>query len=185
MNLRKQWLPITISLLVTGFLLLSLFNLKYRTKEVVGQVIAQDVVTLQKIFERIDADCTIISFDLQKNPINFLNVKSFVGSEVGPMNLTHPAKWQGPYLADHPTVEGKEYQIVHTRKGYFITPGEGVKLPNGKVVGEDILFDEDADIMRMMYDENALYFEERPLAVKLNLGAKVNPLVLGMEEYTE
>lgn len=169
-SIRKQWLPITVSLLVTGFLLLSVWNLKYRTKETVGHLIATDLEQLQKIFERIDQDCGIIGFDYQKNPINFLNVKSFVGSEVGPMNLTHPEGWKGPYLPDNPVVLSKEYQIVRTQKGYFIAPGEGVKLPNGKVIGKDILLGEDADIGSMACGEQSLSFEGMPLAVRLKLG---------------
>lgn len=169
-SIRKQWLPITVSLLVTSFLLLSVWNLKYRTKETIGHVIAAQVVQLQKLFERIDQECGIIGFDYQKNPINFLTVKSFVGSEVGPMNLTHPDRWKGPYVQDNPVVENKVYQIVRTHQGYFIAPGDGVKLPNGKVIGKDILLDEDANIICMTSDEQLLSFETMPLAVPLKLG---------------
>lgn len=172
MNIKKQWFPITVSLLAVCFIALSVWNFKYQTKETIGSIIATDVVRLQKIFETIDKDCGIISFDYQKNPINFLNVISFVGSEVGPMNLTYPDRWKGPYLPDNPVVESKAYQIIHTKNGYFITPGEGVKLPNGKVVGKDILFDEDADILRMMADPDVLYFENASLAAQLKLGQK-------------
>ena len=61
-------------------------------------MIAQEVVQLRDIFHRIHKTCVIIDFDEQKNHINFLNVEKFTGSEVGPMNLAHPEKWEGPYL---------------------------------------------------------------------------------------
>lgn len=185
MNIRKQWLPVTVSLLVAFFVIISMYNLKYRTKEIVGNVIATEVLQLQKIFERIDADCTILGFDNQKNPINFLNVISFVGSEVGPMNLTYPDRWKGPYLPDNPVVKNKEYQIVRTQKGYFITPGEGVTLPNGKVVGKDIILDENADILKMMFDEQALYFEDTSLAAQLKLGQRQRLIVMNPENTEE
>lgn len=172
MNFIKQWFSILVSCLFVVFIGLAIFNFKFRLKETVGAVIARDIEKLQQIFERIDQECGIIGFDHQKNPINFLNVKSFSGSEVGSMNLSHPDKWAGPYLADNPVVQNKEYQIVRTQKGYFITPGDGVQLPNGKVVGKDILLDENADIKRMMVDEEVFYYEDESLAAQLRLGDK-------------
>ncbi len=85
------------------------------------------------------------------------------------MNLIHPNKWEGPYLEDNPTMQAIEYQIVRTKKGYFITPGDNVRLPNGKIVGKDIKLDEDADITVMMSDENMLMFKRESLAVSLTL----------------
>ena len=64
-------------------------------------------------------------------------VKSFEGSEVGSLNLAYPKKWQGPYLGDNPTFQGKAYQIIRTKNGYFVTPGDGIMLPNGLVIGRD------------------------------------------------
>src|SRR5262245_19149557 len=84
----------------------------YRTQEISGCIIADDVVKLQKIFGEIHRTCHIISFDYQKNPINFLNVKAFTSSEVGPMNLAYPDKSQGPYVEDNLEVQGIAYQVV-------------------------------------------------------------------------
>jgi hypothetical protein len=116
----------------------------------------------------------IIDFDNQKNSINFLNVAKFTGSEVGPMNLAHPEKWEGPYLQDNPTMQHIAYQVVSTKKGYFITPGEGVKLPNNKIVGKDIVLDKKANIEAMMIDADALMYKDRSLAAALELGAPSN-----------
>jgi hypothetical protein len=129
----------------------------------------QDVARLADIFQRIDAECGIIGFDYQKNPVNFLTIKhdGFVGSEVGSMNLRHPDRWQGPYLQDNSTIHSKEYQIVRTKKGYFITPGDGVRLPNNKVVGKDIILDEHADIPALVLQKDGLNFEGKPLAAPL------------------
>ena len=69
---------------------------------------------------------------------------------------------------DHnPSMQSKEYLVIRTKKGYFVTPGEGVKLPNGKVVGVDIKLDEHADIEAMMKDEKLLGYKGKALAAPL------------------
>ncbi len=85
------------------------------------------------------------------------------------MNLIYPNKWEGPYLEDNPTIQAIEYQVVRTKKGYFITPGDNVRLPNGKIVGKDIKLDEGVDITAMMNDENMLMFKGESLAMTLTL----------------
>ena len=158
---------ILLFIVLTG---MYVFSIKYRSRDHTIGLIANDVKRLTIIFKRIDDQCRILSFDFQKNPINFLNVKTFEGSEVGPMNLAYPDKWEGPYLDNNPTMQSKEYQIVRTKQGHFITPGDGVRLPNGKVVGTDIVLDEDADILHMMHDKNALRVRGVALAAPLPLG---------------
>lgn len=169
MSFKKLWLPASVSIIFLILIGFVIFSFKYRMRETVGFGIAEDVEMLQKIFERIDDECGIIGFDYQKNPINFLTVKSFSSSEVGSMNLMYPERWQGPYVDDNPVMQNIEYQIVKTKKGYFITPGEGVKLPNGKIVGKDLILDENADILRMMVDKEALYYKNESLAAFLKL----------------
>lgn len=183
MNFKKPLFPLIISLMLASFLALTIWQLRYQTKETIGNVIAADIARLQKIFEAIDRDCGILGFDHQKNPINFLNVKSFSGSEVGSMNLMYPDRWKGPYLPDNLVVENKEYQIVHTKKGYFITPGDGVRLPNGKVMAKDIMLDEDADLLPLACADHALYFEGKPLVLPLEIGRhKVSGIMLEDED---
>lgn len=166
-NIIIPVLTVLLFILLVG---VSLFQMFYDVKISSDIVIVQEVKELVEIFKRIDKKCKIIDFDYQKNPINFLNVQKFTGSEVGPMNLTYPKNWEGPYCEDNPVVQGKEYQIVRTKKGHFITPGEGVKLSNGKVIGKDIILDEDADITKMMTDEKFLNFEGKALAAPLPVG---------------
>ena len=162
--------PILTVILFTVLIGISLFKLLYYVQVASDIIIAQEVQQLVKIFKRIDKTCKIIDFDYQKNNINFLNVKTFIGSEVGPMNLVHPDNWEGPYLKDNPTIQSKEYQVVKTKKGYFIVPGEGIRLSNGKVIGRDIILDENADIPKMMADKNFLNFKGKALAAPLDVG---------------
>jgi len=166
-NIIIPALTVFLFLVLVG---ISLYKMFYDIKIVSDVIIAKEVKELVDIFKRIDKKCKIIGFDYQKNPINFLNVEKFTGSEVGPMNLAYPKNWEGPYLLDNPTVQGKEYQVVNTKKGYFITPGDGIKLGNGKVVGKDIKLDKNADIRKMMVDEKALSFKGQALAAPLSVG---------------
>lgn len=153
---------------------LTIFEMLYRVKDDAGMIIASDVVKLRDVFHRIHRDCTIIDFDAQKNPINFLNVEKFAGSEVGPMNLVHPEKWNGPYLKENPTIYHTAYQVVVTKKGYFIAPGDGVELPNKKVVGKDIVLDKRSNIAKMVRDPESLLYKDKELSARLEIGAPTN-----------
>jgi hypothetical protein len=162
--------------MISALIGITLVNYFTSSDLLTSRVIAHDVKQLEKIFTRIHNTCRILGFDHQKNIINFLNVKSFTGSEVGSMNLAYPDKWRGPYMDDNPTVQRQEYMIVQTDSGYFITPGEGVELPNGKVIGTDIKFDLDTDIMALMHDKEGLYYKGLPLAAPMiDLGIGIPP----------
>ena len=163
---------------IVGIVLSILFvvtaiSIYYKTKQAVGNQIAQDVVALAAIFERIDRTCDIIGFDYQKNPINFLTVKKdgFVGNEIGSMNIVYPARWEGPYVDNNLSIKGVDYMIVQTDFGYFITPGEGVKLPNGMRIGHDLVLDKNADIPAMMLDPKALRYKDHALAAPISIRA--------------
>src|SRR3989344_9211832 len=153
-------------LVIAGLCIITLVVTSYRAEYTTGDIIAKDVAALAAIFERIHAQCKIMGFDGQQNIINFLNVKSFDGSEVGPMNLAYPTKWQGPYLPDNLEIQGKEYMVVKIDDGYFITPGNGVKLPNKKVIGTDIMLDAKANILSLIASKE-LSFNGKPLAQRL------------------
>lgn len=151
------------------FVAISLFNWRYRSREYDPAFIVKDLRQLQEIFISIDKDCKILGFDYVKNPINFLNVGTFKSSEVGPMNLGYPTNWKGPYVTDNLQVQNIEYQIIKTKKGLFITPGDGVILPNGKIIGKDLILDENSDIETLIHDDQALLYKGHELAAELPL----------------
>lgn len=173
-RVQRYVLPVIVIAAITVFVGITFMDTWYRAKDDSGMMIAQEVVQLRDIFHRIHKTCVIIDFDNQKNSINFLNVEKFTGSEVGPMNLAHPEKWEGPYLKENPTMQHIAYQVVSTKQGYFVTPGDGVKLPNKKIVGKDIVLDQKADIDAMMLNAEQLMYKDRPLAARLELGAPSN-----------
>lgn len=162
--------PMLSALLIIFFVGISIFSVRSGAKKFSGEAMVRDIALLAGFFEQIHKDCRILSFDAQKNPINFLTVGSFAGSEVGSMNLIHPEKWRGPYVSDNRAMQGIEYQVVHTDAGYFIVPGDGVALPNGQVIGKDLLLDEKADIAKLTRVGGALNFKGQPLAAQIAVG---------------
>lgn len=150
---------------IVSLIAFSSWELIYRTRTSQDVLIATDIQMLREIFQKIHQQCRITGFDAQKNPINFLNVKAFAGSELGSMNVAYPRQWQGPYVSDNPTMQDIPYQIINTKYGYFIMPGDGVILSNGKVIGKDIPTDFEADIPHMLQDPHMLQITIRPLFV--------------------
>jgi hypothetical protein len=172
--IKKYGLSVIITLIFVVVFGMSFIDTLYRANDDKGMIIAHDIAQLRDVFHKIHKDCVIIDFDAQKNPINFLNVEKFSGSEVGPMNLVHPEKWQGPYMKDNPTMYHISYQVVSTKDGYFVTPGDDVRLPNKKIVGTDIVLDKKADIATMIKDPEQLLYKNKPLAARLELGSAAN-----------
>jgi hypothetical protein len=163
---------LTVALLIV-LIGISIYTLMQKSNSSTAVIIDRDLQMLVDVFHRIDQDCKILHFDYPLTRIDFLNVKSFVGNEVGSMHLAYPDRWKGPYMQANPMVQGQEYMVVVTHKGCFITPGTEVQLPNGKVVGVDITLNEEVDIEAMMKPNGVLNAGGKPLAVKLNVGASV------------
>ncbi|MBN2267009.1 MAG: hypothetical protein JW725_01560 [Candidatus Babeliaceae bacterium] len=179
---KKLWTAGSFLPLITAFFFLALFGIAlYRlyqgAKDVTNTIIANDVEQLASILRKIDATCGIISFDREKSYLDFLNVKGFTGSEVGPINLAYPGRWEGPYIADNPTIQGRSYAVVKTTKGYFVVPGDGITLSNGRTIGKDIIINGTSDIPAMMRDRNALLYRDRPLAAAITVSGRPSILL--------
>lgn len=168
-NKSFRWYPIISIAIICALIAFSIFTFRARKARDKGVMLTQDITRLACIFQQIDATAGIAGFDFAKNDINFLNIKKdgFVGSEVGSMNLIRPARWEGPYVNEVSSLQEHSYMIVRTKHGYFITPRDGVQLPNGKVIGKDIILDENADIETMMSDDLSLAYNGAPLAAKI------------------
>jgi hypothetical protein len=159
-----------IILLLILLFCVTIFNFWHQSKNYTEVIIAEDIALLSALFKKINDDVGIVDFRYpQQNYIDFLNVISFEGSEIGTMIVHNPKKWKGPYVRDNPLVQGKYYQVVKTKYGYYITPGDGVRLSNGKVIGKDIVIDKNSDIEKMVHDPHLLQFKGRNLATKIEL----------------
>ena len=168
----RQWgAPILTIVIFIVLFIFSILHLLKQSRTFSDQLIVDEVQRLSTIFQKIDGECKIIGFRHQKNYIDFLTIERFAGttSEVGAMDLMLPKNWHGPYVQENPVVQEKLYQIVRTKKGYFIAPGDGVKLSSGKTVGVDIVLDESADIKGLVNDPKGLQFQGKPLALPLSI----------------
>ena len=79
-SIKSLVVPAISALLLSVLVGIAIFSVKSSAKQFSGEAMASDIVILAGIFDQIQKDCTILSFDTQKNPINFLTVGSFSGS---------------------------------------------------------------------------------------------------------
>ncbi len=172
-TIKQKYTQVAIVGLIFILCAITVINFWQQAKVYTNQIIAEDITVLSTVFNSIHHDCIIIDFQYQQqNYIDFLNVISFEGSEIGTMHLKYPHHWKGPYMRENPTIQGKYYQIVKTNMGFYIVPGNGVQLNNGKIIGKDILLDGKANINAMIQDKGILNFNGQPLAAYLDLSAK-------------
>ena len=163
---RKGWQIATASGLIILFALtISVFM--YNAKMATNRIIGSHIEELSQLFNLINETCGILNFEHDVNYVDFLNVGSFVGSEVGAMNLRKPQEWGGPYVQDNPTVQTKYYEIIKTNKGFFLVPGKDVKLSNGSVIGTDIIFDKETAISELIENGTLVNIEGKPLAAQI------------------
>jgi hypothetical protein len=167
---HKRLIFIISSIGLGALIGIAVFTTFFGIKTNRGNLIVSEIAQLADIFKRIHKTAVIKSFDATHNVINFLNVKSFAGSEVGPMNIAYPDKWEGNYLPDNLTIQSKEYEVIRNTNGmYYIVPGQGVRLPNGKVMGKDVVLDEASDIESLMAKGGDLNFEGQPMAAVIDV----------------
>lgn len=129
------------------------------------KTIVEHLDQLTLIFKRIHETAHIVDFEHEQNYIDFLNVKCFSGSSVGSMHLMYPEKWEGPYVESNLEIQGKPYLLLKTRKGYWITPGIGVRLSSGKIIGKDIKINYDTDFEALTAPGQVLSFKNHSLAI--------------------
>lgn len=167
MENKKFKVQYLLPFLVGGLFLLFFVMAFFRFGQKRELLIAEQLKELTSIFKKINNDTNIISIEPYPNYINFLNVKSFAGSEVGPLNLKYPENWKGPYLFDNPTIQEKYYRIIKTFDGFYIVPGQGVQIKD-KIIGKDIILDENSNIQELI-DNETLTYKGEALAAKLKL----------------
>jgi hypothetical protein len=169
MNIFRKWWHWAAGGALIVLLALTIGMFMYNAKMATSRIIGRHVEEMSDFFAIINEKCGILTFDHDVNYVNFLNVGSFVGSEVGSMNLRNPEGWDGPYVQDNPTVQSKDYEIIKTFKGAYLVPGKGVKLSNGMVIGEDIILDKEADIPALLESGILINKEGKPLAAEVTM----------------
>lgn len=163
-----RYLPLFAGVFLSVLVIMVLFRTIHNKKDFTAAIVTSDLKKIVQALHRIDEKCDILSFDHERNYVDFLTVKKFVGSEVGGLNLARPQNWQGPYIADNPTVQEKLYEIVKTKEGVFVIPGVGVKLPNGLVIGKDFIITKKTSIIKMIQPTGQLHYKGQALAAHLS-----------------
>ena len=164
--IQKYFIVFSVTLL-TLFLTIFVFRIFRSRTEVLGTVIVDDLAHIERVLNQLDKDCNILSIRTERAVLDFFTVERFAGSTVGCLNLAHPKKWKGPYMKQNPSVQGKLYEVVGTKEGYFVIPGYGVKLPNGLVMGKDVAIRYDTPLAAMLKPGGMLSYEGKPLGIQL------------------
>ena len=167
-HLFKRYFSVISTLIFGLFILIFFIRIIYSRPNLIASIIEDDVKIIMLAMKKIDSRCNILSIERDRNEVNFLNVKSFSGSEIGPLNLAYPKKWEGPYLRVNPTIQGRFYKIVKASDGWFVVPGEGVWLPNGKKMGKDVVISRKTKVSRLLEKDASLWFNKKKMAAKLD-----------------
>lgn len=164
-----KWLSAFIAIMLLAIVVVPAYYFWHQASQANSRVIAQDVQKMAIAFAKINEDSRLLGFDLDKTPVNFLNVKAFSGPTIGSMSLEHPERWKGPYLEKTPMVSDTYYYILKTPQGYYLVPGDGIQLEGGKVLGRDIIITPHTAIEDLVKNEPALTYNGQPLIVKLKV----------------
>ena len=163
----KRYFAVVSSTLLALLVVIFILRMVHSKPRYVATIMNDDVTIIAAAIEKIDKDCSILSFEHERNFVDFLNIKSFVGSRVGSINCAYPENWKGPYIINNPTIHEKFYEVVKVKDGFIVAPGHGVKLPNGKVVGVDFKIDSDSIGEDLIKEGGPLYYKGKRLAAPL------------------
>jgi hypothetical protein len=166
-NFFKKYFPIMSTTFLVVLIFLFVLRVFYARPALVASIIEDDIRQITLMLEKIDARCNILSIDDDRNEVDFLNVKSFTGSKVGPFNLAYPRRWEGPYLHVNPSISGKHYEIIKAADGVFVVPGQGVNLPNGFEIGKDFVLDRKTAVNSLLREGGHLRYGKKKFATKL------------------
>lgn len=164
-----------------ALLLVPAYYFLQRNRRVEERAVVSAVQKLATLFSKINQDTHILGFDLEKTPINFLNVRSFAGSTLGSMRMEFPSKWAGPYSQEAPKIQDHYYYVLKNDRGYYIVPGDGVELSKGKVIGRDVVLGPHTSIEELLKSEPELTYQGQPLIVKLALEPQRTELIARLE----
>jgi hypothetical protein len=164
----QKYFVIFSSTLLAFLLLIFFLKIYQDTSSVRVSVMREDLEVLQQILNRIDKECNILNVRSKGADLDFFTVEKFTGSNVGCLNLAYPKNWRGPYLQQDPTMDGRFYEILRARDGYFIVPGQGVRLPNGLVMGKDVMLSDQVRLEDLLKSGGVLNYNGQALGMKLN-----------------
>lgn len=165
---QKIVVSLAVGALLLGIIGVGVHRWYSESRRIVNILVADQVEELAGIFRAIHEKCYIIDFEHEKNYVDFLTVINFAGSEVGAMNLAYPNRWEGPYVKDNPTMQQQQYVVISTEQGYFVAPGDGVRLSDGRIIGHDIVLNKETKFDELLADGTLMY-KGRALVQKIDI----------------
>jgi hypothetical protein len=168
--LRKffsKYFPVVSTFFFALLVIVFVAKIFYSRPRIIASIIEDDIKLITLALEKIDAKCSILTIEGDHNEINFLNVKKFSGSQVGPLGLAYADRWAGPYIRINPTLQETFYEIVKAKDGIFVIPGRGVVLPSGLKIGKDFVVGTGTEVGKMTEEGGPLTFEGKKFASKL------------------
>ena len=167
-NFLRKFFPVVSSTILGLLIVFFVLRVIYTRPDFIASLIADDIKIISLALEKIDSDCNILKIKHDRDYIDFLTVREFEKSSVGPLNLVYPQRWEGPYLNTNPTMQEKLYEIIKTKDGIYIVPGNGVKLPNGLVVGKDFEISTETKIANLLKKGGPLNYKGYEFAIKID-----------------
>jgi hypothetical protein len=153
--------------LLLSLLIIFLMRVFSDRSQVLVNVIRDDLDRIESTLEAIDHDCNILDILSSAAQLDFSTVEKFVGSTIGGLNLAHPENWKGPYMDQNPTIQQRFYQIVQAKDGYFVVPGQGVRLPNHLVMGQELKINLHVLVGPMLAKGGRLNYKGQPLGLRV------------------
>lgn len=170
LNNLNRYIPFFVVLVTTSLIMLASLRTIYRTSDFTAAIISNDLSCIAHALTKLHTSCTIVSFEREHSPLDFLTMPSLpTFAKNKHLTVAQPEKWRGPYLTEIPTVQGKAYEICRAYDGYFLIPGRGVQLPNGLVMGVDLIITPEILVAPLLSTGKALNYKGEQLAKKLDL----------------
>jgi hypothetical protein len=163
----KKYFTIFSASLLTILLFIFIFRIINEKPYHLAAIIKSDLDQIEKALTEIDTQCDILQLTSDRVPVDFLNIIKFEGSTVCGINLAFSNRWKGPYLKRNPMLQGKFYELIKTKYGYYLIPGNKVTLPNGYIVGKDFSIDTNTQIDNLTKPNGYLNYRGTPLARKI------------------
>lgn len=127
----------------------------------------------------MDHDCGLQELRTGRHPIKLLTQKTPPESVI---ELSHPENWRGPYLHKVLTLQGKPYELLKTKNGLYVVPGNGVKLPSGAVIGDTFSWCANTDMNALSQSGGILFYQSAPLVRRVDYQGRATVVAVALPE---
>jgi len=139
------------------------------------RLVRRDMQRIVRALYQVDRYCHIETVTPGLHPLNFLTLPRPTERDFCGIELEFPKQWTGPYFSEVPVLDNTPYQLLKTEKGLFLVPGNGVRLPNGNVIGIDIVWHYTTEVAALAQQGGALWYDGIPLARHIPYGHYIKP----------